>query len=160
MREKKLTARQKRFVDSFIVCGNATAAAREAGYAKPRQAGSRLLSNMAVQREISDAQAQSRNNAVMDATEAKELLTRIARAKLTDFFRPDGTVNFEARNAEAVQEMRVRTAADGGMIVNLKLESPVVAIERLAKLDGWDKQPVSPAWTLAEMVKDVVNARE
>ncbi len=55
----KLTSRQHRFVDAYALSGNASEAAREAGYSErtARQQGSRLLSNAAVSIAIAERQA-------------------------------------------------------------------------------------------------------
>ena len=54
-----LTPRQQRFADAYVLTGNASEAAREAGYSErtARQQGSRLLSNVAVSAAIAERQA-------------------------------------------------------------------------------------------------------
>lgn len=65
---KKLTARQKRFVDEYLVDLNATQAAIRAGYTHPTTQGPRLLENVGVAAEIAKAQSErsERTNITLD----------------------------------------------------------------------------------------------
>lgn len=62
-----LTPRNQAFVDSYIVCRNATQAAIAAGYSEhtAKQQGSRLLTNADVQRAIFDASQQASARAIV-----------------------------------------------------------------------------------------------
>ena len=54
---KKLTAKQRRFVEEFLLDLNATAAAKRAGYSDKTagQQGHRLLKNVEIQRQLTEA---------------------------------------------------------------------------------------------------------
>lgn len=83
---KNLTKNQKEFADNYIKNGNASEAYREAGYkAKSatviRANASRLLTNANVKKYIEERMKQIASQKIMTATEAVELLTRIARGK-------------------------------------------------------------------------------
>lgn len=82
IRPKRLTPKRQAFVEAYTgpAQGNATEAARLAGYAKPKQEGHRLLTNADVQRAIEAATAEVRKAAVMDRQRRQELLTQIAEA--------------------------------------------------------------------------------
>ncbi len=78
--------RQRSFVRHYIECGNATRAAKQAGYSAPtaRQAGSRLLSNVVVAQAI-DSELQALAAAQGDTpggivAELHDLGTRAAEA--------------------------------------------------------------------------------
>jgi len=81
-RPKSLTPKRQAFVDAYTgpAQGNATEAARTAGYAKPAQEGHRLLRNAEIQRAIQAVTAEVRKAAVMDRQRRQELLTQIAEA--------------------------------------------------------------------------------
>lgn len=83
---KNLTKNQQEFADNYIKNGNASEAYREAGYkaksaAVIRANASRLLTNANVKKYIEERMKQIASQKIMTATEAVELLTRIARGK-------------------------------------------------------------------------------
>lgn len=131
--------RQAAFVREYLRDFNGTAAAIRAGYS-PRTAraqASRLLTYVDVQGGIQEAVAAASCAGIMEYAEACERLTRAARATLADYLRPDGTVDSErvARNPEGVVSLDV--LADG--TIRLRLADKIRALERLAKLRGWDQ---------------------
>lgn len=80
----KLREKQKRFADEYIRLGNATEAARLANYKQPHVQGSRLLENVSVKAYISERLAEMDSDRIMDAQEALELITSIARGELNE----------------------------------------------------------------------------
>jgi phage terminase small subunit len=66
-----LTARQRDFVEQYLVCLNATEAARRAGYTHPNKQGPRLLVNVGIQVAVSAGLA-------LRAMPADEVLARLA----------------------------------------------------------------------------------
>ena len=79
----KMTAKQKRFCDEYLIDCNATQAAIRAGYSpKPAQAiGSENLKKPVVKKYINEHLEISHNDAVMSAEEVLMRLTEIARDK-------------------------------------------------------------------------------
>lgn len=75
----KLTARQQKFVHAYIASGNASDAARRAGYGKPGQEGYRLLKNAQVARAIAQVTAAGASAKIADAQERKEFWTAVMR---------------------------------------------------------------------------------
>lgn len=67
--EKKLTHKQQRFVEQYLVHGNATRAAAEAGYSEDtaNEQGARLLANVSIKEAVTAGQAQKREAAKIDA---------------------------------------------------------------------------------------------
>ena len=65
---KKLTPKQQRFVDEYLIDLNATQAAIRAGYSEKtaQQMGSRLLLNVVIQEAIAKAQAERSERTVVD----------------------------------------------------------------------------------------------
>lgn len=81
--KRKLTAKQKKFANSYIESGNATKAAIDAGYSKKTAAviGNENLIKPYIKSYIDERMKEIESNKIMDATEALQLLTSIARGK-------------------------------------------------------------------------------
>lgn len=77
-----LNAKQRRFVEEYLVCLNASEAARRAKYAtKPNVQGARMLANASIQRAVAAGMALH----TMPAPEVLYRLTSIARGTGYDF---------------------------------------------------------------------------
>lgn len=81
--KRKLTPKQQKFADEYIKSGNAADAARKAGYSKrsARSVGQENLTKPDIKRYIDERMAEIASKRIMDATEAVELLTSIARGE-------------------------------------------------------------------------------
>lgn len=81
--KRKLTPKQRKFADEYIKSGNATQAAIDAGYSKrsARQVGANNMTKHDIKQYIDERMAEIASKRIMDATEAVELLTRIARGE-------------------------------------------------------------------------------
>ena len=79
-----LTARRARFVQEMAACGNATEAARRAGYSKKtaRQKGSALMKIPEIREAVEKALAEQRKNSIADLQEVQEFLTAVLRGKV------------------------------------------------------------------------------
>lgn len=79
----KLTLKQKKFADEYLISGNATEAAIKAGYAKrsARSIGQENLTKPDIKNYIAERRKEIESHKTMDAKEAMELLTSIARGK-------------------------------------------------------------------------------
>jgi len=85
-----LSYKRQAFVNHYLANGfNATKAAEAAGYAAPRQAGSRLLSSVDIQAEIAARTA----SLAMSADEALQRLAARARVSIADFYDVDDAGN-------------------------------------------------------------------
>lgn len=118
----KLTPKQARFVDEYLVDLNATQAATRAGYsAKTAQpASSRLLSNVMVKQEIEKRQAKLSEKAMVTAERVVMELAKIGFANMQDYMRagPQGDpyLDFSALTrdqAAALSEVTVEDFKDG-----------------------------------------------
>ena len=81
--KRKLTPKQQKFADEYIKSGNAYQAAIEAGYSRnyAKAQSSKLLENVGIKSYIDERMAEIASKRIMDATEAVELLTSIARGE-------------------------------------------------------------------------------
>ncbi|TLQ22348.1 terminase small subunit [Lactiplantibacillus plantarum] len=81
--KRKLTPKQQKFADEYIKSGNAADAARKAGYSKrsARSVGQENLTKPDIKKYIDEQMAEIASKRIMDAREAVELLTRIARGE-------------------------------------------------------------------------------
>ncbi len=81
----KLTEKQTRFVDYYIETGgNATEAARMAGYKKPNPQGCENLAKPSVKSAIDARLAELKSQRTADATEVLEYLTAVLRGQQED----------------------------------------------------------------------------
>lgn len=134
-----MNAKQKAFVREYIKDANATQAALRAGYKQPQSQGPRLLKNVAVLEAVNRLTIKAENSAVMEREEACKILTSIARAALVDYEHENGLIDIHNGDRHAVQEVtQVACDKEGNPIVKIKLASKIQALDRLAKMLGWD----------------------
>lgn len=77
----RMTAKQKRFCDEYLIDLNATQAAIRAGYSKKtaNEQGARLLANVSVQEYIQKRMDEKEDELIASQDEVLETLTRILR---------------------------------------------------------------------------------
>jgi len=138
-----LTQKQENFCLNYFEYGNASEAARIAGYST-KTAGAIGRENLQKPRivdRISQLRKKAEDASVMSVVERKQRLTEIARANIPDYVSPDGIkVEKKSPNVGAVSEITTKTKVfrKGGEpihITNLKLHSPTQAIDLLNKMD-------------------------
>lgn len=85
-KEGKLTPKQEAFVDAYIETGNATEAAKRAGYSEKTAGavGAENLKKPKIKQAIEARQAEIRSKRTADITEVMEFLTSALRGELTD----------------------------------------------------------------------------
>jgi phage terminase small subunit len=141
-----LNDRQRAFCrEYFRNPSNATQAAIKVGYSPKTaysQAG-RLLKNVEVRAEIERLRKAAEDSAIMDRNEACRILSAIARSNVSDFFDESGRIAVRpdeapAGDPRAVEAVKQTLDGDGNPVIQFRLVSKVAAIERLAKLMGWD----------------------
>lgn len=122
----QLTNKQAAFADQYVKDFNATAAAARVGLSGDY--GRQLLTKSHVQAAIEERRAAIERQAIADAREARETLTRILRQELTeDTIAGKDPVQFETRpNAASV----------------------IRAVEALARLEGWTSSETNGAGEL------------
>ena len=79
----KLTPRQQRFCDEYLIDLNATQAAIRAGYSKntAKQIGQRLLTNVDLKKQIQERMAEKEKELIADSDEVMRYLTSVLRGK-------------------------------------------------------------------------------
>ncbi|MCC4518433.1 terminase small subunit [Limosilactobacillus reuteri] len=83
---QKLTQKQQRFVDEYIISGNATQAAIKAGYAKKAayRTGADNLKKPQIKSAIEKRNAEIQSEKTADMTEVMEYLTSVMRGEQTE----------------------------------------------------------------------------
>ena len=130
----KLTPRQKAFADEYLKCGNATEAARKAGYNEKsaRQIATENLSKPSISAYIAERQKQIEDSRIADVSEVMQFFTRILRNEEKDAFGLDLSA---ADRMNAGREILKRN------IDNKKLEIELLKLESQVK----DSQPEEEA---------------
>ncbi len=133
----KLSEKQKRFVQEYLVDLNATAAAKRAGYS-PKTAseqGARLLANVKVQEEIQKAIEKRQNRVEITQDRVLQELAAIAFASGADYASIISGVVMMNDTEELTEEQKaaivsIKQTKEG---VEVKLADKMRALELLAK---------------------------
>lgn len=90
----KLTPKQKAFADEYIICGNATEAARRAGYSKKtaRQIGTENLTKPSISAYIAERMRPIEQRRIATADDVLMFLTRVINGEEKDAFGLDVSV--------------------------------------------------------------------
>ena len=90
----KLTEKQQRFVEEYLIDLNATQAAVRAGYSAKTadQQGSRMLANVKVQQEIGERMAERSRRIGVNQDRVVVELSKIAFVKMTDIVDEQGKI--------------------------------------------------------------------
>ena len=81
-----MNVRQENFCLEYAKCGNATEAAKKAGYSEKtaKSIGQRLLTYVDVKNRLQELANEIKNNKIMDVVEMQETLTAIIRRQMTE----------------------------------------------------------------------------
>lgn len=110
-----MNGRQKAFADEYVKCGNATEAARRAGYKQPKQQGSRLLTNVDLLEYIRSRTAPTEQKRIASGDDVLQFFTRVMDGH-------EGATMFD--RITAGREILKRGIADKKLEIELlKLES-------------------------------------
>lgn len=122
-KEKKLTAREKRFCIEYVKCGNAAKAARDAGYSEKtaRVIASNLLSKVYIKDEINRLHREYH----LGEDEALRILSDHARGDVAQLMDVSGVgFNLDMRKAQELGLTRlIRKVRQKTTIYNAKSES-------------------------------------
>ena len=150
----KLTEKQQRFVEEYLVDLNATQAAIRAGYSVKTAdvQGSRMLGNVKVQSAIGEAMAlRSRRTGINQDRVVLEL-AKIAFVKITDIVDSSGKIKEDAKPEDlaCIEAVKYKSSSmDNGSSVEreVKISPKLKALELLGKhLGMWnDKVDVNVA---------------
>lgn len=131
----KLTDKQKRFVDEYLVDLNATAAARRAGYKDPN-IGRQLITKNNVSAEIQKRQEKLRGKLEITQERVLEELAAIAFANGADFATVNQNGIVRITPTDEVPEEKKKAVAsikEGQYGTEVKVHDKVKALELLAK---------------------------
>lgn len=87
-----LTPKQKAFADEYLICGNATEAARKVGYKQPHVQGSQNLGKLSVSSYIAERQKQIESSRIADVKEVMEFYSAVMRGEVKDQFDMDASL--------------------------------------------------------------------
>lgn len=89
-----LTPKQKAFADEFLKCGNATEAAKRAGYSEQsaRQMGTENLSKPSISSYIQERQKQIDDERIADIAEIQRFYSSVLRGEVKDQFGLDASL--------------------------------------------------------------------
>ena len=130
---ERLTEKQKRFIDYYVETGNATEAARRAGYkAKTEKAmqniGSENLGKLG--EFIQERLKPEEDKRIADANEVLEYLTKVMRGELKDTFNFDASLKDRNKAAELLGKRhrlfidKVEQENTGNVNVNFAISRP------------------------------------
>ena len=150
----KLTEKQQRFVDEYLIDLNATQAAIRAGYsAKTADVqGSRMLGNVKVQQAIAEAMAKRSKRTGVNQDRVVLELAKNAFVKMTDIVDSEGRIRSNATDddlscIESIKYKESDNEYGGSVEREVKISSKLKALELLGKhLGMWnDKLDVNIA---------------
>lgn len=129
-----LTLRQNSFVDHYLQTGNATEAAKLAGYDADRNnlavIGSQLLRSLKIKQEIKRRLGKS----IATGPEVLERLTLHARGDITDVLNEAGEFDLKrARSRRLLKKLKVKTDKDGSVSHEYEIHDPQAALEKLGR---------------------------
>lgn len=137
MAKQKLTEKQKRFVQEYLVDLNATAAARRAGYSEKTadRIGPELLGKTCVSEAIQKAMDKRRDRVEITQDRVLQELAAIAFAKGTDYASVISGIVMVNDTEELTEEQKaaivaIKQTKEG---VEVKLADKMKALELLAK---------------------------
>lgn len=126
---KKLTNKQRKFIERYLTHWNATRAAKEAGYTHATHQAWRILQQPEVQAEVKARLSE----AAMEADEALARLSQHARADIAPYLLENGEPNWEAVRAAG---HLVKKVAKGRMGWTVELHDAQTALITILKKYG------------------------
>mgnify|MGYP000274209540 CR=1 FL=1 len=134
----KLTAKQEKFCQEYLIDLNGAQAAIRAGYAKKscRSIANENLTKPDIQQRIQQLQKEARKTTEITREEVLSTLAAIMRAKLPDYFTDGKKMDLEKLTEEqklALESIRVTKSS-----FSVKLTSKIAAIERINRMLGYD----------------------
>lgn len=108
-----LTPKQKAFADEYLKCGNATEAAKRAGYkdSSARQIGAENLSKPSISAYIAERQKQIDDSRIASAAEVQRFYSAVLRGEIKDQFGLEASL--DTRMAAGRELMKRHERAEG-----------------------------------------------
>lgn len=134
----RMTDKQERFCEEYMIDLNATQAAIRAGYS-PKTAneqGSQLLAKLSIQNRIAQLQAEQSRRTGVSADRVVRELAKIAFVNAADLIDPK-TASLKSDvshdDLAAVQSVKVKTFGEDGLEQEVKLADKLRALDLLGK---------------------------
>jgi phage terminase small subunit len=142
----KLTEKQQRFVDEYLIDLNATQAAIRAGYSvkTANEQGSQNLAKLSIQQAIAEQMAERSKRTGINQDRVVLELAKIALVKMTDIVDSQGRIKSDASpdDLACIESVKYKESeSDTGSSVEreVKIASKLKALELLGKhLGMWD----------------------
>lgn len=172
IREKKLTPKQQRFCEEYLIDLNATQAAIRCGYAEAtaNREGSRLLSNVDIAAAIEAAAGKRLQKAEITGERVLNAIAEIAFGDIRKMFGPDGDLkrpeDWDDETAAAVAGLEVVTVNRGEGVVEhvakIKRADRLRALDMLARHHALynDKVEVGLTEALAERLERAARGKK
>lgn len=139
----KLTAKQRRFCEEYVIDLNGTQAATRAGFSEKtaNEQAVRILANVSVKKYIAKLQGKLRKQTNLSAQDVIEELQKVGFSNIQDFIEEENTIKdiskIKRPKAAAVSaiETSESTSKDGTVTVNtkFKLYNKVDALEKIGR---------------------------
>ena len=105
-----LTSMEAKFIDEYVITGNARGSAKKAGYKSTSEQGfanigQRILNKPYIIEEVNYRLEQAKNESIADATEIMQYFTDVMRGKVADQFGLEASL---AERTKAAQELAKR----------------------------------------------------
>lgn len=142
----KLTAKQQRFIDEYLIDLNATQAAIRAGYSPntANEIGNQNLAKLSISNAIAERMAERSKRTGVNQDRVVEELAKLAFAKMTDIVDSQGRIKDTATEDDlaCIESIKYKSSeSDTGSSVEreVKIGSKIKALELLGKhLGMWN----------------------
>ena len=158
---KKLTEKQKRFVDEYLIDLNATQAAIRAGYS-PKTAneqGTQNLAKLSIQDAVAKAMAERSRRTGINQDRVLQELAKLAFVKITDVIDTENAKIKSGGNEEdlaCIQAVKIKPN-EWGTEREVKLCDKKSALELLGKHLGMFKDNLSLTVDTSEKLDDIIS---
>lgn len=159
----KLTDKQQRFVDEYLIDLNATQAAIRAGYSAKTadQQGSRMLANVKVKQAVAEKQAQRSKRTGVNQDRVVLELAKVAFAKMTDIVDSKGRIKEDASpdDLACIESIKYKESDNeyGGSVEReVKIASKLKALELLGKHLGMWSDKFNVTVEKSEKLDDII----
>ena len=160
----KLTDKQQRFVDEYLIDLNATQAAIRAGYSAKTadQQGSRMLANVKVKQAVAEKQAQRSKRTGVNQDRVVLELAKVAFAKMTDIVDSNGKIKEDASSddlacIESIKYKESDNEYGGSVEREVKIASKLKALELLGKHLGMWSDKFNVTVEKSEKLDDIIS---
>lgn len=127
----KLTPKEKKFIDAYLIHGNGIRASKEAGYNyKSDQVhgvnAHRLLKKDKIHQEIEKVTAEMHSKSIASAQEVMEYFTKVMKGEILDQFGLEASLSERTRAAQELAkrtvDLEARKAGQPDSVISVKLD--------------------------------------